>query len=69
MICEYSIFYRDDLIITIYVNDLLIIDRTPKVIIKFKYKFGERYRIKNMGPVEDYLGIQIIRNSDFITLS
>ena len=69
MVCEHSIFYGDDLLIAIYVDDLLIIGRTPEAIAEFKRKFGEHYKIKDMGLAEDYLGIQIIRNGDSIILS
>ena len=57
MVYEHSIFYGDDLIIAIYVDDLLIIGRTLEAIAEFKRKFRERYRIKDIGPIKDYLGI------------
>lgn len=68
--CEHSIFYKKDLIIAVYVDDLLIIGRNSEAITQFKQEFAKHYDIKDMGPAEDYLGIQLIRNgSESILLS
>ena len=57
MACEHLIFYNDDLIIAVYVDDLMIIGRNPQATAEFKRKFAEHYKIKDMGLAEDYLGI------------
>ena len=60
---DYSIFiYFNDIIVTIYVDDLFICDFNLKLIINFKEKLRERFRIKNLNFINYYLSVKITRN-------
>ena len=49
---DHSIFvHDDDLIIIVYVDDLLIVDFNIENIIVFKLKFKNRFKIKNLNFV------------------
>ena len=60
-----------EIIITVYVNDILIIDKNRAVIDLFKKSLSAYFKIKDLGEAVDYLGIKIKQNiSDgTITLS
>ncbi len=51
-----------DLVITVYVDDILIIGRNKTVIQNFKDSFRKKFNIKDMGEIQDYLEIEIIKN-------
>jgi hypothetical protein len=53
-----TIFIDLTLIISVYVNDILMIG-LPKVIKTFKQAFAKKFKIKNIGPAKDYLRIEI----------
>ncbi len=57
-----GVYVRLDLVITVYVDDILIIGRNKIVIQDFKDFFRKKFNIKNMGEIQDYLKIEIIRN-------
>ncbi len=51
-----------DLIIIVYVDDILIIKRNKIIIQDFKDSFRKKFNIKDMREIQDYLEIEIIRN-------
>jgi hypothetical protein len=51
-----------DLIIAIYVNDILIIEKNKAVIQQFKDALKKKFNIKDLGEIQDYLEIEIIKN-------
>ena len=60
---NYSIFiYKNDIIVAIYVDDLLIYNFKKIDIYNFKKKLVERFRIKNLDFILFYLKIKIIRD-------
>ena len=63
LLSDYSIFvYKNDIIIAIYVDDLLICDFKKVDIYNFKKKLVERFRIKNLDFILFYLRVKITRN-------
>ena len=57
-----GVYIKSDLIIAVYVDDILIIRRNKTVIQDFKDFFRKKFNIKDMRKIQDYLGIEIIRN-------
>ena len=57
-----GVYVGSDLVIVVYVDDILIIGRNKIVIQDFKDFFRKKFNIKDMGEIQDYLGIEIIRN-------
>jgi hypothetical protein len=60
-----------EIIVTVYVNNILIIDKNKAVINLFKKNLSAHFKIKNLGEAVDYLGIKIKQNASdgTITLS
>jgi hypothetical protein len=60
-----------EIIVTVYVNDILIIGKNKAVINLFKKSLSAHFKIKNLGETVDYLGIKIKQNAsdETITLS
>ena len=57
-----DIFIRPNLIITVYIDDIIIIGRYKLIIQKFKSQLSKRFNIKDLGETTDYLSIEIKRN-------
>jgi len=57
-----------DLIVAVYVDDLMIVARTKGIIEDFKRSLIKRFDIKDLGEATDYLGIEIDRNREKGTL-
>jgi hypothetical protein len=59
-----------ELIVAVYVDDLLIIGKTREVVKEFKLRLGKRVSMKGPGDDEakDYLGIEISRDRERGTL-
>ena len=57
--------------ITVYVDDLILLGKTSTVIQQFKTAIGKQFNIKDLGPAQDYLEIEISRDRilGIITLS
>ena len=51
-----------DMILILYVDDLLLLGQDPSKIEDVKHQLGQLYQIKDLGPASSYLGIQITRN-------
>ncbi len=57
-----NIYIRSNLVITVYVDDILIIRKNKIVIQDFKDSFRKKFNIKDIGEIQNYLKIEIIRN-------
>jgi hypothetical protein len=60
-----------EMIVTVYVDDILIIGKNRAVIDLFKKSLNAYFKIKDLGEAVDYLGIEIKQNTSdgMITLS
>ncbi len=60
---DHSVFIHDnDIIIAIYVNDLLILEPNIFDIEALKLQFAERFQMKDLDSIEWYLGMHITRD-------
>jgi hypothetical protein len=50
------------MIVVIYVDDILMCAPTKELIAEFKTELDKRFRMKHLGDVSWYLGMQIIRD-------
>jgi Reverse transcriptase (RNA-dependent DNA polymerase) len=64
-------FVGPKIIVTVYVDNILIIGKNRAVIDLFKKSLSTHFKIKNLGEAVDYLGIKIKQNvsNGTITLS
>ena len=53
-----------DMILILYVDDLLILGEDLSKIEDVKRQLGKLYQMKDLGPASSYLGIRITRNHD-----
>ena len=56
-------------IVSLYVDDMLIVGSDDKMIISTKNMLNSRFDMKNMGLAVVILGIKILRTLDWIILS
>src|SRR5271156_4950670 len=63
-----GIFTGPDLVIAVYVDDIMMIRRHRPVIQEFKSQLSKTFNIKDMGEATDYLGIEITRDKAAGTL-
>ena len=56
---EQCIFVRSNIILCIYVDDIAIIAPTTSDVDSFIKELEQHIRIKNLGPIKDYLGVDI----------
>lgn len=54
-----AVFIGPDLVIAVYVDDIIMIRCHKLVIQKFKKQLSKRFNIKDIDKVTDYLGIEI----------
>jgi hypothetical protein len=52
-------FVGPEIIVTVYVNNILIIGKNRTVINLFKKSLSTHFKIKDLGEAVDYLGIKI----------
>jgi hypothetical protein len=57
-----EVFIGPDLVIAVYVDDIMMIGRHKLVIQEFKSQLSKKFHIKDMGEATDYLGIEIERD-------
>jgi hypothetical protein len=57
-----SVFYNEDLIVAIYIDDLLIFGKNKTKIQHFKDALNKRFSMKDMGACQWYLGIDVQRD-------
>ena len=53
---------QTEIILILYVNDLLLMGNNLSMINKIKKKLGEAYHMKDLGATQSYLGIRITRD-------
>ena len=53
-----------DMILILYVDDLLLLGEDLSKIEDIKHQLGKLYQMKDLGPTSSYLGIQIIRDQN-----
>ncbi len=63
-----NIYIELDFIITVYVDDILIIKRNKIIIQDFKDSFRKKFNIKDIKEIQNYLKIEIIKNRAAETL-
>jgi hypothetical protein len=59
---DFSVFHRGNLIVAIYVDDLLIIGDEKDEINDLKKQLSDRFKMTDMGPVQYYLGMSVTRD-------
>ena len=59
---HFVFIHENDMIITVYVNDLLLIESKLSDVFDFKNKLMIRFRVKNLKKIAFYLKIKIIQN-------
>ena len=57
-----GVFIRLDLVIAVYINNIIIIGQTKAVINNFKMQLSRHFNIKDLGEAANYLGIKIVQN-------
>ena len=60
--------HENGIIIAIFVDDLLLLDPYLAEISNLKKQLGDRFRIRDMGPISRYLGMEVIRDRPNRTL-
>ena len=58
-----------ELYVAIYVDDIMISGSSLKVVKRFKTEMAHKYRMKDMGPLKYFLGIEIDVDNDNNTIS
>ena len=58
----FSIFAKERVIVSLYVDDLKITGSSPSEIRCIKQALGERFHMVDLGPISYYLGISITRD-------
>lgn len=56
---DLSVFIKDQIIISIYVNDLLIVDLNTQIIVEIKNQLNSRFQMINLDSCSFYLKIKI----------
>ena len=59
---DFSIFAKERVIVSIYVDDLKITGSSPSEIRCIKQALSERFQMVDLGPISYYLGISITRD-------
>jgi hypothetical protein len=57
------------LIISLYVDDILILGRSLDVVNTFKEQFSKLYKIKDLGKVRTFLSLEVTRDRASRTLT
>ncbi|UYV84129.1 hypothetical protein LAZ67_X001289 [Cordylochernes scorpioides] len=55
--CIYT--YLDKAIIAVYVDDLALFGESEEILRNIEQKINERFRVKNLGAIRNFLGVQI----------
>ena len=71
--CDHSVFiYKRDnirIIIPVHVDDLLLASKIKEALANFKAELGKRFKIRDLGPVKQILGIQLERDRQSRSIS
>ena len=66
---DYGLYYKSgEIYITIYVDDLKLVDTDDVFITNVKKLLSGRFKMKDLGPAIYYLGMEIVRTDTIITL-
>ena len=57
-----EVFIGPDLVIAVYINDIMMIRRYRLIVQEFKRQLNKKFHIKDLGEAIDYLGIEIVRD-------
>jgi len=69
LINDASVFKHGDLLVFVYVDDILLLGPAIKAINSLKRKLGDTYEMTDCGPCEYYLGMKIKRDRKLRTLT
>ena len=59
---DHSLYVRNNLVIVVYINDLKIAARGKGLMEQVKVSLAKEFEMKDLGEINHYLGIQIIRD-------
>ena len=59
---DFSVFIKDDIIVAVYVDDLLIAGKSMSHIQELKGHLGKRFKMTDLGPCQHYLGMKVTRD-------
>ena len=59
---DHSLYFSNDLVILLYVDDLLLFAKDMQTIDTMKKKLSTSYQMTDLGPIRQFLGLQISRN-------
>ena len=51
------------IVILVYVDDILVASNNLKVVSKFKQFLHDQFRLKDLGPLKYFLGLEVARSS------
>ena len=70
---DHIVFYRHSgckiLVVTVYVDDIIIISDDEREIIQLKLNISKEFEVKDLGQLSYFLGTEIARNPEGIVLS
>src|SRR6266487_2531866 len=66
---DHCVYVGKNLIIAIYVDDILILSKNKRSLRKIKAELKRRFEMSDLGPAEHYLGIEIHRTKEKICLT
>ena len=59
---------KEELIVDVYVDDLIITDARAEDIDSFKHEMAARFRMSDLGALSYYLGIEVRQGKEALTL-
>ena len=59
---DLNVFKRNNIFVTVYINDLFIIRPAKNDITAVKRALNDRFKINDLKPISYYLGIKITKN-------
>jgi hypothetical protein len=66
---DHCIYVGKNLIIAIYVDDILILSKNKRSLRQMKDELKKRFKMTDLGPAKQYLGIEIHRTKERISLT
>ena len=60
---------KEELIISVYVDDLIVIGTRAEDIDSFKHEMAAHFRMSDLGALSYYLGIEVRQGKEVLTLS
>ena len=59
---DHSLYFSNDIIILLYVDDLLLFAKDMRSIEKMKTQLSTAYHMTDLGPIRKFLGLQVVRD-------